>query len=437
MRAEVAIRSLLDAFADPVVLLAPVRDDQGRVVDFEYVEANAAACAFEGIQHERFLGSRMLQMHPGNLEAGTFDSYVRVLETGEPFSLDDAVYTLEASGHVRVFDVRAVRADGLVTLTWRDVTARHERVRLLAESEERYRLLAENSSDVVMRSRDNHVVWVSPSLERMLGWTPEEWIGHSLAEFGHQEDYPVVQDALQRMDAGESIVMRVRVVDKTGTLHWVELHARTYLDASGTPNGVLSSFRTVDEEVAAAAALERLARFDALTGLLNRHEAFRVIQAAGSRRRRPGDQLAVLFCDVDRFKDINDEHGHAAGDAVLREFALRISETVRRDDLVARFGGDEFVVLLEGVHDLAEVVGIAEKIRVAASRPVRHDGMAISSSVSIGAALAPPGGDTEQLLNRADTAMYEAKRAGRNRVVAIDDRHTPAGLDVDPDRPSS
>lgn len=417
--AAVAIRSLVDTLADPLVLLAPVRDDTDRVVDFVYVEANTAACAFEGLDYEQAVGSRMLQLHPGNLEAGTFDNYVRVLETGEPFAVDDVVYELEGSGDARVFDVRAARADGLVSLTWRDATARHERIRLLAESEERYRLLAENASDVVMLSREDTVVWVSAALERVLGWLPEEWIGQSLSKFGHPDDYPTVVGALERMSSGESAVVRFRVFDRAGGLHWVELHGREYVCADGASGGAISSFRTVDDEVAAEAALERLARIDALTGVMNRHQAIEVIEAASSRRRRPTEQFALLFCDVDRFKAINDSHGHAAGDEVLRVLARRISDTVRHDDRVARFGGDEFVILVDGVHDLDETVEIAEKIRAVAGEPARYDGVSISSSVSVGATIAQPGEDVEHLLGRADQAMYEAKRAGGDRVIAI------------------
>ena len=422
----VAIRAVVDTLADPLVLLGPVHDRAGRVVDFTYAEANAAACAFEALDHDELVGTRMLLLHPGNLEAGTFDSYVRVLETGEPLALDDVVYELEGSRESRVFDVRAARADHLVSLTWRDVTARHRRVQRLADSEERYRLLAENSSDVVMLSRDNSVVWVSPSLERMLGWAPEEWIGRSLSQFGPPEDYSIVVDAIQAMSSGQPTVMRVRLFDKAGVAHWVELHSQRYVRADGTPDGQLSSFRTVDDEVAAAAALQRRARIDPLTGLLNRDEAIDVIEAAGSRRRRPTERFALLFCDVDRFKAINDEHGHTVGDEVLRVLARRIRDTVRREDRVARFGGDEFVVLLEGVHDLEEAVGIAEKVRVVSVEPVKHEGVSVSSSVSIGVAIAQSGEDVERILCRADKAMYEAKHAGRNRVVAI-------GLPGDPD----
>lgn len=267
--------------------------------------------------------------------------------------------------------------------------------------------------------RNDVVAWVPPSLERALGWRPDEWIGQSLEGFGYQEDFPALVDTLQTLALGEPVVLRIRFYDKALTPHWVELHTQTYVGSEGEPDGVLSRFRTVEIEVASASALEKLARFDALTGLLNRNEAIDVIAAACLRRRRPTEHFAVLFCDVDSFKEINDMHGHAAGDEVLRVLASRIRHAVRRQDRVARFGGDEFVVLLDGIHELDEGLAIAETIRSIAVEPVLHDGMAISSSVSIGVTIAQSGEDVERILPTADKAMYEAKHAGRNRVMAV------------------
>lgn len=127
----------------------------------------------------------------------------------------------------------------------------------------------------------------------------------------------------------------------------------------------------------------------------------------------------MLFCDVDRFKFINDTHGHAAGDETLRTLANRIRACVRSDDVCARMGGDELLVILDGTHALEDARQIAEKIRQAAEQPIPVGYTQVNTSLSIGLALAQPGEEFDQVMARADTAMYEAKKHGRSRVVLV------------------
>jgi diguanylate cyclase (GGDEF)-like protein len=162
--------------------------------------------------------------------------------------------------------------------------------------------------------------------------------------------------------------------------------------------------------------LEDLAYRDELTELPNRRGAARQVDVLVSRARRHGHQLALLLIDADRFKAVNDDHGHAVGDAVLRELAARLRERVRREDVVGRWGGEEFVVALpETTPDGAAAV--AESLRLAiASTPIVADGAALDVTVSIGVA-AWTGQELDELVERADRALYAAKAAGRDRVV--------------------
>lgn len=165
--------------------------------------------------------------------------------------------------------------------------------------------------------------------------------------------------------------------------------------------------------------LERLARFDTLTGLVNHAETITRLEAALVHPRSPGSYLGALFCDVDRFKTVNDTWGHAVGDVVLSTVAGRIRDCVRGGDTVGRVGGDEMLVLLPGVHSIDEVVSIAEKIRSRAAEPIHHLGQTIYTTLSIGATLAAPGESVSTMTSRADAAMYKAKQAGRNTVTSI------------------
>jgi two-component system cell cycle response regulator len=162
--------------------------------------------------------------------------------------------------------------------------------------------------------------------------------------------------------------------------------------------------------------LEDLAYRDDLTELPNRRGATRQLDVLLSRARRHGHQLALLLIDADRFKAVNDEHGHAIGDVVLRELASRLRERVRREDVVGRWGGEEFVVALpETTPDGAAAV--AESLRAAvAGSPIAADGATLHMTVSIGVA-AWSGQELDDLIARADTALYTAKTAGRDRVV--------------------
>lgn len=162
--------------------------------------------------------------------------------------------------------------------------------------------------------------------------------------------------------------------------------------------------------------LEDLAYRDELTELPNRRGASRQIDVLISRARRHGHQLALLLIDADRFKLVNDQYGHAVGDIVLRELAARLRERVRREDLVGRWGGEEFVVALpETTPDGAAAV--AESLRAAVARtPMEADGQSLEVTVSIGVA-AWTGQELDLLVSGADRALYAAKAAGRDRVV--------------------
>ncbi|MCS5690872.1 GGDEF domain-containing protein [Cyanobium sp. FGCU-6] len=164
------------------------------------------------------------------------------------------------------------------------------------------------------------------------------------------------------------------------------------------------------------------ATVDELTGLLTRRELLEQLQELLNHpeRHRPGEGLAVLFSDLDRFKEINDGLGHAAGDLVLRSVAERIRQVIHSDDLAGRMGGDEMVVVLRSVADLDAAVAVAETIAAAISRPIRGDAMEAMITASIGVAFAMPAEGVDALIARADIAMYEAKQAGRARVIRID-----------------
>lgn len=189
--------------------------------------------------------------------------------------------------------------------------------------------------------------------------------------------------------------------------------------------GVLArSFAEMQEQIQAQVAelhdkqeeLDHLASHDNLTGLPNRRLFLDRLEQSLARARRNDDYLILLFIDLDRFKEINDTHGHAAGDAILRAVAERVRAAVRQSDTVARLGGDEFIVLLEGAHHPAAIDQLAQKVLAALVPPVAFGAAALQIGASIGISQFPQDGqDATEIIAAADRAMYRAKKEGRHR----------------------
>jgi diguanylate cyclase (GGDEF)-like protein/PAS domain S-box-containing protein len=412
--------STLSILFNPYVLTEPVRDAGGHVVDFIYVDANPPACDWIGVDREHLLGHRLLEMFPTVESTGLLRIFTDTAETGRPVVIEAFPFSSTTHG-MRWLDIRAARVEDQVGFTWRDVTARHEAEENMKASEEHFRLLAENSSDVVAHIRsDGTILWVSPSVTPVLGWLPEDCIGRKSDDFfALSEGREQFRRDLQLALAGRSIVLRAQVVAKEGDARWVEIHAGPYRTETRHVESIVASFRRIDTEIEAEHILERRASTDELTSLLNRKKAFEQVDTLAKDRRRT---LAALWCDIDRFKVVNDTYGHAAGDAVLKAVADRIRGCLRStDDTGARIGGDELLVLLHDVHGLQDAAEVAEKLRKSAAEPIPTAAGPVSITLSIGVTLAHPDESTDALIARADDAMYLAKQRGRNQVVAIAD----------------
>ena len=417
---EELLRVTMGAVLDPLVLVTSVRDAAGSVVDFVYTEVNDAACEYLTMSREQLMGSRMLDTLPGIDTSGLLAIYARAVDQEEPTVVDDFRYNNELLGEPRYYDIRARGASNdRLSLTWRDVTDRHSAAATVATSERQFRTLAENASDVVLRATGDRMDWVSPSLTRMLGWSFEQWVGRSLEEFMHPDDIAQAHNQLLQVVNGSTIITRMRLRDSDGDFHWVEIHAGPAADEKGPTQEFVASFRTIDNVVEFESELLRRARYDDLTGALKRDEVLRRLVETGGSRRHPGPHSAVLFCDLDGFKAINDRLGHAAGDAVLKSVVDRIRVTVREGDSVGRTGGDEFLVILDGVHDLGDAFSVADKVRRAVVAPLYVESEIVKVGMSIGVTLRSPGEDADVLIARADRAMYDAKRRGRGNVVTV------------------
>lgn len=299
-----------------------------------------------------------------------------------------------------------------------DMLIRSEQLaRERADAEKRYRILADNAVDIIVHLRGNEVEWVSPSVKAALGYEMDEWIGSELTSQIHPDDLPDVVAVLRQTTVGNPVTQRLRVRAADGDYRWVDGHAKPYIDANGRRDGIIAALRIVDDRVKVEQQLEQLARFDTLTGLANRREAISRLESALEHPPAFGVHLGILFCDVDRFKDINDTWGHGFGDTVLSTLAARIRDSVRSCDTVGRTGGDEILVVLPGLSSIEELARISETIRRRAAEPIVEYGKTIRATLSIGATLAIPGETVSAVMARADAAMYRAKAGDRNTVV--------------------
>jgi diguanylate cyclase (GGDEF)-like protein/PAS domain S-box-containing protein len=365
------------------------------------------------------VGAGLLATFPGIVATGLLDHLRASVDATARLALDDfALPDREVRHPFHWFDLRGELFEDGLSLPWRDVTDRHLAVESLAASEEHFRLLAENASDVVVRVRAGTIVWASPSISTAIGWSSRDRVGHSVQEYVHPDDLERLTADHAVLDVDRPRVSRFRVLAKEGIYHWVEAHARPYIDASGARAGLVAAARIVDHEVAVDAELDRRATRDELTEVLNRSEVLRELGRAYGVRRRAGEQYAVLHLDLDALKAVNDSHGHAVGDELLRTYAQRIQQSTRAGDLVAGMGGDEFLAVFDGVYDLVEATALAQKILLAVSAPVAINDGSVRSTASVGVTLAALGESVDRVVARADRAMYEAKRSGGNHVVA-------------------
>ncbi|WLI91549.1 EAL domain-containing protein [Massilia sp. R2A-15] len=225
---------------------------------------------------------------------------------------------------------------------------------------------------------------------------------------------------------------------KLGALERGEERFRRIFDAAGDYLGTLAPAADPGERPASTEAIWRQANYDDLTGLPNRHMFMDRLRLEVKKADRGGAFLALVFLDLDHFKEVNDQHGHAMGDALLAEAARRIAACVRASDTLARLGGDEFVVILAGIDHVGSVERIGQALVAALARPFEINGERLSVSASAGVALYPPdAGNVADLLARADQAMYASKKAGRNRFsyftpdlqeAALERQHVAADL---------
>ena len=279
------------------------------------------------------------------------------------------------------------------------------------------RLVLDRTGDIIMTLEiDGTIRYVSPSIQALAGYAPEDLIGRTPHCLIHDEDVDQIVQTHRRAlgSPNDTFIVEYRARRADGQFAWYEVHTRATLDENGQPSGVVSSIREISARKSHETELVREAQTDPLTGLFNR----RAFDAALAQRFTAATPFTIVLFDLDHFKAINDTYGHDTGDEVIRDFAEHLQRMLRKGDVVARFGGEEFVAILDGA-DAASAREVCERLRITFAQHSRKaaDGRPFRATMSGGIAAFQPGMDGKQLLAEADAALYRAKSEGRNRLA--------------------
>lgn len=408
LASEAKLRMLLDHAADAVFIAAR---------DGYWTYVNAEAERLVGYSAAELIGRTVFDLVPEPHRELHRKNFAQLTD-GVP--VRGELRLVHKDGHRVPVEVNAVLLpDGAIYGACRDVSER-------IQAEQKLRVAAaafETEEGIIITDSKGTILQTNKAFTLISGYSADEAIGKTPAilSSGRQDAdfYRRLWGTLAKERSWRGEIWNKR---KNGEIFPEWLTITGVPDAFGRVSHYVAVFSDITERKAKEEQIRRLAFYDALTGLPNRRLLHDRFEQALRKSARQADHGAVLFMDLDRFKQLNDTHGHEAGDELLKEVGLRAQSCVRENDTVARMGGDEFVVLLEGLSAEAEAARqqaqrVAEKIRLALDRPYEIQGEIHHSSPSIGVCMfSGKSTSVAELLRRADLSMYEAKSVGRNTV---------------------
>lgn len=393
-------------------------------VNHRFVRINEHMAEINGLPVSAHVGKTLREVVPDVADA-VLEFHRAVYERGEPVlnaeihGLTPAVPAVPRYWLANFFPFRSEsgQVTGLIGAVL-DITDLKQAQLALRQSEERFHTIFDSVSDLIILHEweTGAFLEVNKRACELLGYSRDELLKMKVGDLSQNEPPYTGQlllSAMQKVRSGTPQTLDWRSKTKDGRLLWVELSIRRA--TFGGRDFLLSTAHEISRRKEAEGQLKRMAQFDHLTGLANRGVFVAEVTRAIERARRAEGSFAILYLDLDHFKDVNDTLGHPIGDRLLQSFAERLQANVRKVDTVARFGGDEFALLMADLRDPADAGVLAEKLLQIMTQPFLLDGNQIHSGVSIGiATYDPEDPDAETLLAHADVALYRAKSESRH-----------------------
>lgn len=336
-------------------------------------------------------------------EAVTSHDTIRITKTGQPLNI------ISSYSPVRNAQKEITGA----TIIYKNVTELKKAEKDLQKSQEKYKLITENTFDVItMISLSGIVEYVSPAYEKVLGYSAPAFIGSTFTLNVHPEDTHLLTENIASLIKGaEPEAVEIRFMHQDGHYIWMEV-SPTPVAENGKINQLFTIAREITERKKLQDKIAKMAFYDHLTGIPNRRTFDERLEKAILEAKRCGKKTAILMLDGRKFKQINDQFGHDAGDAVIKEMALRLQSFMEPGQTAARLGGDEMGVILPDIESVEAAEEMAKRILASLNLPLRYNGVDIQIGAGIGIAVYPDHAVTEkQLIKYADMALYEAKNS--------------------------
>jgi diguanylate cyclase (GGDEF)-like protein len=422
-----AAETSLDAFS----IFEAVRDEDGKIVDFRFSYANANAERMMGMSRSELVGKMLSTVTPVKAPGRLFERYCRVVETGEP--LNEEYPVTQANIKASWVRYQVVKLGDGLAVTCSNISE-------TKATQERYEHLVEFTDSVfqnapfsiVATDTKGLITAMNVAAEKLSGYSREDLVGKApltalhdekeLAARAGEDDGGVLleRDGFEILTAkaavGEMEEQEWTLLRKDGSRTPINLAVRAVTSDSGEISGFVGIAFDITERRQMLDYVTHLATHDQLTGLMGRALLRDKTVEAVERARRYGTKVALFMVDLDQFKRINDSLGHASGDQILIEAASRLRRAVRSTDVVARVGGDEFVVVMPDITRVEDVEQCAANLVTKLSPEISIDEHLIKVTASVGVCIYPDfATDAKHLLKRADAAMYAAKENGRNQ----------------------